>query len=81
MSSVINMIFGTPLERAQKAYGKHSRKYNECTSKAEEARSNGNYDYAESKTTEADSHLSMMNYYDKLIQKIMAQEADKQDID
>lgn len=72
--NVLTFLLGTPLERLQKNYEKHSRKYHECTSKAEEARTNHNYDYAEAKEREADSHLNMMNVYDAKIKDLLESE-------
>jgi hypothetical protein len=76
MSGFFGNLFGTPLERAQAAYDKHAKKYNECTEKASNARTNGNYDYADSKSREADSHLEMMGYYDKVISRLLAESAE-----
>ena len=54
-------------QQAQQAYDEHERKYNECVSKAEEARSFGSYDLAGNKDKEAQNHLAMMQYYAKFL--------------
>lgn len=73
---MLQLIFGTPLEQAIRAYNKHERKYNECCSKAEMARSNFNYDLADKLSAEARNHVNMMDHYEKVISRNTPVETD-----